>query len=70
MSAKGTTANKWRAPVVAVTLTLIGVGISAFGLTDLISKGYGTICWGFLLVYVIPKLTIGNYKIARASKES
>ncbi len=70
MSAKGKTANKWRAPVVAVTLTLIGVGISAFGLTDLISKGYGTICWGFLLVYVIPMLTIGNHMIAKASKKS
>ena len=67
-ASSGSKSSRWRSPVVAVSLTLIGVGISAFGLTDLISKGYGTICWGFLIVYVIPMLTIGNYKIAKALK--
>ena len=32
------------------------------------TKGYGTICWGFLFVYVIPMLTIGIYKIAKSGK--
>lgn len=69
MSAREKKPNKWRAPVIAVTLTLIGIGISVFGLTDLISKGYGTICWGFLVVYVIPMMTIGLYKIIKNSKD-
>ena len=33
------------------------------------SKGYGTICWGFLIVYVLPMLTIGIYKIAKADQQ-
>ena len=69
MSANDKAASKWRIPAVAFIMTIIGVGISAFGLTDLISKGYGTICWGFLIVYVIPMLTIGVYKISKVSKQ-
>ena len=45
----------------------MGVAVSTFGLTGLIAKGYGTICWGFLFVYV-PMLTIGIYKIAKSGK--
>ena len=44
----------------------MGVAVSTFGLTGLIAKGYGTICWGFL--FVIPMLTIGIYKIAKSGK--
>ncbi len=58
----------WVRPVVAIGLTLLGVAVSTFGLTGLIAKGYGTICWGFLVVYVIPMLTIGIYKISKAGK--
>ena len=58
----------WVRPVVAVGLTLLGVAVSTFGLTGLIAKGYGTICWGFLIVYVIPMLTLGIYKIVKADK--
>ena len=46
----------------------MGVAVSTFGLTGLIAKGYGTICWGFLIVYVIPMLTLGIYKISKAGK--
>ncbi len=48
---------------IAIGSVAIGICISTFGLTGLISKGYGTICWGFLIVYVVPMLTIGIYKI-------
>ena len=58
----------WVRPVVAIGLTLMGVAVSTFGLTGLIAKGYGTICWGFLIVYVIPMLTLGIYKISKAGK--
>ncbi len=58
----------WVRPVVTIGLTVLGVCISTFGLTALIAKGYGTICWGFLFVYVIPMLTIGVYKIAKGPK--
>lgn len=55
-------------PVLALVFVLIGVGVSTFGLTGLIAKGYGTACWGFLVIYVIPMLTIGIYKISKAGK--
>ncbi len=54
---------------ITVVCVLLGIGIAQFGLTGLIAKGYGTITWGFFLVYVIPMLTIGVYKIAKAGKE-
>ena len=64
----GESTPKWVRPVVAIGLTLLGVAVSTFGLTGLIAKGYGTICWGFLIVYVIPMLTLGIYKIAKSGK--
>ena len=58
----------WMRPTIAVVSVIVGICISTFGLTGLIAKGYGTICWGFLVVYVIPMLTLGIYKIAKAGK--
>ncbi len=60
----------WVRPVVAIGLTLFGVAISTFGLTALISKGYGTVCWLLLIVYVIPMLTVGIYKVHKATSGS
>ena len=65
----GNPVPKWMRPVVVVVMVITGICISTFGLTDLIAKGYGTVCWGFLIVFVVPMLTIGVYKIARTKKE-
>ncbi|MBQ3373112.1 MAG: hypothetical protein IJG40_08290 [Oscillospiraceae bacterium] len=64
----GDSTPSWVRPVIAIGLTLLGVAVSTFGLTGLIAKGYGTICWGFLIVYVVPMLTVGIYKIAKSGK--
>lgn len=64
-SKHGNQPPSWMRPAIAVGAVAIGVGTSTFGLTGLIAQGYGTICWGFLIVYVIPMLTIGVYKIAK-----
>ncbi|MDR2528168.1 MAG: hypothetical protein LBD04_03995 [Synergistaceae bacterium] len=53
-------------PVVTLGCVLLGVAISTFGLTGLIAQGYGTITWGFFILYVAPVLTWGVYKIATA----
>ncbi|MBQ2860572.1 MAG: hypothetical protein IJE80_05365 [Peptococcaceae bacterium] len=58
----------WMRPTIAVVFVAIGIAVSTFGLTGLIAKGYGTVCWGFLFVYVIPMLTIGLMKISKAAK--
>ena len=50
-------------PTVATVLLVAGTLISGVGLTSLIAKGYGTVTWGFLAIYVIPVLTWGVWKI-------
>lgn len=67
LEAKGRMFPIWIRPVVALILLLIGLGISTFGLISLIAKGYGSISWGFCVVYVIPLVTLGLYKIFNKS---
>lgn len=57
------TVAAWIRPTIAVGLTVMSIIVSSFGLIPLIAKGYGTICWGFLILFAIPILTIGIYKI-------
>jgi uncharacterized membrane protein YkvI len=52
-------------PLVAVVMLIVATLVAQFGLIDLIAKGYGTITWGFWLVYVGPALTIGAWKIIK-----
>lgn len=63
LKAKGKVFLAWQRPLVAVILLLIGLRISTFGLKILIEKGYGSVSWGFLIVYIIPLMTFGLYKI-------
>ncbi len=53
-------------PVIASVFLLAAFGISIFGLVNLIAKGYGTVSWGFLIVYILPLATFGVYKIIKA----
>ncbi len=66
LRARGKDLKQWQRPMVAVIILLIAFGLSTFGLIDLIAKGYGTISWGFFVVFIIPLMTIGIYKIASA----
>lgn len=50
-------------PVIAVIILSISLGISSFGIINLIAKGYGALSWGFFVVFVLPLFTIGLYKI-------
>ncbi len=67
-TSEGKAIPKGMREIVTVICVFIGIIISQFGLTGLIAKGYGTITWGFFLIYVVPMLTIGVYKIAKANK--
>lgn len=73
----GTLAEQGRAmppllrPALAAALLLVAALLARFGLINLIARGYGTMAWGFLLLFVIPVLTIGAYKaFARPSAPS
>lgn len=52
------------------TLAMLAIVISAvlstWGITNLIASGYGTMAWGFLLVYALPLVTVGALRIVRS----
>jgi len=41
--------------------------MSTVGIIGLIANGYGTIAWGFLVVYLVPLFTIGLYRLTRTT---
>ncbi|MFC1575213.1 hypothetical protein ACFL5A_01020 [Gemmatimonadota bacterium] len=53
-------------PVLAVGLLMAGTLLAGVGLVALIARGYGYLTWVFLLVYVIPVLTLGVRKLLGA----
>jgi uncharacterized membrane protein YkvI len=50
---------------IAVAFLAIASLMSRFGLIDLIARGYGTMAWVFLLIFVIPIMTFGLWKVLR-----
>jgi uncharacterized membrane protein YkvI len=63
-SEKGMIMPNWMRPTVALLILFTAVILAdAIGLTNLVAKGYGTITWGFLLVFVLPLLTYGVWLI-------
>ena len=48
---------------VGVVGLLISAGLAQFGIIALIARGYGTMAWGFLVVFFVPLLTVGASKI-------
>ena len=49
---------------IAAVLLLMAIFLAdAIGIVDLISKGYGTLTWGYWAVYLIPVLIIGVWRI-------
>ncbi len=67
LSTRGKKLPRWMRPVIAAGLIIISIGISSFGLINLIAKGYGSISWGFFAVFIIPLLTLGIYKLMKSN---
>jgi len=53
---------------IAVAAIVFSAILSFWGITTLIAQGYGTMAWGFLVVYVVPLLTIGLYRIVKSKR--
>ena len=53
-------------PVVAVGLLALATVMAQAGLEDLISTGYGTVTYGFWLVYLLPVLTWGLVRVLKS----
>jgi len=64
-----TIARSTRAGVALACLVASG-SLSVVGVVPLIAKGYGTMAWGFLLLFAGPLLTVGVYRLARGSCSS
>ena len=54
-------------PAVAVGVLVVGALLSRFGIIALVGRGYTTVAWVFLFIYVIPVLTWGLWKIKAAA---
>ncbi len=65
---RGLELPNWARPVVAALFLGVAVSLTPLGLVDLIKQGYGTITWGFILLYVIPVLTIGLWRVRRGNQ--
>jgi uncharacterized membrane protein YkvI len=48
---------------VALGFVLASGFLSSWGIINLVSKGYGTLAWAFLLVYMLPLFTLGAWKL-------
>lgn len=53
-------------PLLTAGVAALGVCVSTLGLTELIDKGYGLICYGALCLFALPMLTVGIHLIRRA----
>ena len=57
----------WQRPLIALLFLLMGLGVSSFGLINLVAKGYGSISWAIFIFYFVPLLTSGLYQIIKKS---
>ena len=69
-TARGRTMPTAARPAVAIGLLACGAVLANVGLVDLIARGYGTLTWVFLLVFVLPILTRGLWQIRQARLQS
>jgi uncharacterized membrane protein YkvI len=53
-------------PALAITIMLVSVyAASAIGLVDLIAKGYGYLTYAFIVLLIVPVLTVGLWRLIR-----
>ena len=50
-----------------VIILVISVAFAKIGIIDLIAKGYNALAYAFILLYLVPLLTVGVYKIMKKS---
>ena len=62
----GRTMADWVRPATAFLALAVSIILAeTVGLIDLISKGYGTLTWVFLAIYVLPLITLAAFRIIR-----
>ncbi|MEM0955966.1 MAG: hypothetical protein AAGI24_17630 [Pseudomonadota bacterium] len=57
---------RWYRPVLALFALVLSIALAHFvGFVQLISDGYGTLTWFFVLVFIVPLLTRGVWLVAQ-----
>lgn len=54
--------------VIAITILIVALLISGFGMIDLIAVGYGALAWIYLLILIVPLFTVGAWKVFNESR--
>ncbi len=65
-SEKGKALHPSLRPAIALAFLVTATLLTKLGLVNLIAKGYGTLTWLFLVVYVVPVLTLGLWTVLKA----
>jgi uncharacterized membrane protein YkvI len=65
LAARGKAFPDWQRPVIAIALLVLSLGLARFGIITLVARGYGLISWGIFVIYFVPLVTVGLYKIVR-----
>lgn len=68
METRGRRLSRTAHAMLAISSIVISALFSLWGITNLIAKGFGTMAWLFLLIYVIPLITVGVYRIVRTNR--
>lgn len=55
--------------MLTIAILVVSVAFAKIGIIDLIAKGYNALAYAFILLYLVPLLTVGVYKIYKKSKE-
>ena len=53
---------------VAVVALLLSGTLSSVGIVNLIAEGYGTLAWGYLVIFLLPLFTVGLLRLHRSRK--
>lgn len=67
---RGTGLSSRAHALIAVSAIIVSSILSLWGITNLIASGYGTMAWGFFVVYLLPIVTIGFWRIWRGPAPS
>ena len=55
--------NRWGHTGVALTFMALAMMVSSVGIVNLIAAGYGTLGWIFAVIYLLPLLSVGLWKL-------
>ena len=61
--------REWHA-LVAGGMLAVSMLLAQFGIVALVARGYGSLAWGFFVVFTLPLLTVGVLKIIRSGGTS